>query len=78
VYYSEELAVMFTISANGTELYLQREMDAAPTRMNADWATDTYRVPGMTIRFLSDPPARAITGLTLDSGRVRGIRFVRK
>ena len=68
-YYSNEIDAIFTISARGRELLLQRETDAAPIPLVA--FTDGFRVRGLTLRFQKD-------GLIVDAGRVRGIVFERR
>lgn len=77
-YYSDELDVVFTITAKTGAVYLRRESDTSPVPMQPGADGDVFRVHGMTVRFRRDESARAVTGLMVDSGRVRGIRFVRR
>ena len=75
-YYSDEVQALFSISASGNDVLLKRETDAAPIVLQPDGPTDEFRARGLTIRFQRDP-AGMVTSLTVDAGRVRGIKFVR-
>ncbi len=76
-YYSEELDAMFTISANGNDVRLQRDTDPVPIVLRMEGPTDEFRAAGLTIRFRRDA-AQKVTGFSVDSGRVRGIMFTRR
>ncbi|MEO6237728.1 MAG: serine hydrolase domain-containing protein [Vicinamibacterales bacterium] len=76
-YYSAELDAIFTISASDDDVRLQRVTDASPEVLRMEGPADEFRGAGLTIRFQRDA-ARKVSGLTVDSGRVRGITFVRR
>lgn len=73
---SDELQARYTISLGQHELRLRRgALGEVSLRLGL---RDTLRVDGgLTLRFQRDPHG-AVTGFTLDAGRVRGIRFVRE
>ena len=76
-YYSEELEAGFAISSKGDDLWLQRATDTLPVLLVPEGPTDTFRGGGLTLRFQRDADQKVI-GLTVDAGRVRGIKFVRR
>jgi CubicO group peptidase (beta-lactamase class C family) len=76
-YYSEELEATFTVTARGDDVLMQRETDAAPVVMRMDGPADTFTVRGYTVKFVRDG-AGIVSGFTVDAGRVRGIKFVRR
>jgi CubicO group peptidase (beta-lactamase class C family) len=76
-FYSEELEAVFTISARGNDLLLQRELDPAPIVVQPEGPPDEFTVRGMTLRFARDANKNVVS-FTVDSGRVRGIAFTRR
>ena len=76
-YYSGELETMFTVTAGDDDVRLQRVTDASPEVLRMEGSADEFRGAGLTLRFQRDA-ARKVTGFTVDSGRVRGITFVRR
>ena len=80
-YYSDELQSTFVITANGRELLLRRDTDAAPRALTM-LSRDHARAPGFTISFIhgtsgtgGDAP---VTGFVVSAGRVRDVEFVRR
>jgi CubicO group peptidase (beta-lactamase class C family) len=73
-YYSEELDAHFTIAVDDSVLTVQRRRlepeTAEPT------AIDAFQMSGMIIEFSSS--GDQVTGFALTSGRVRGVRFIRR
>jgi len=78
-YYSDELETTFEIAVKPapSDLALQRERDTAPLILVPRDAPDTYAAGSLFLRFQRDAN-RAVTGFTVDSGRVRGIVFERR
>lgn len=76
-YYSQELDVVFTVSASGDVLSVQRERDKVPEMMQMLGPPDHFVAYGMWLRFQRDAAQRVI-GLKLDSGRVRDIKFTKR
>lgn len=76
-FYSDELEVLFTVTARGDELLLQRPNDAAPTVLRPDGPPDHFTFRGYTVTFVRDS-GRRVTGFTVDAGRVRGLVFERR
>ncbi|NIN70433.1 MAG: serine hydrolase [Gemmatimonadetes bacterium] len=72
-YYSDELEADWELVAEDDALYLEDEPDdpLVPT------VKDEFTIDSVTITFLRDEAGR-VTGMTLDAGRVRGIRFLRR
>ena len=73
-YRSDEIESDFTIAVNDGALTLQRESDTVPLRLQVQRA-GSFRVAGFEISF--ERMADRVTGLVVDAGRVRGIRFTR-
>jgi hypothetical protein len=76
-FYSDELDATFTVTARGDELLMQRENDPEPIVMRMDGPPDHFGFRSYTVTFVRDQ-AKAVTGFTIDAGRVRGILFQRK
>jgi CubicO group peptidase (beta-lactamase class C family) len=74
-YYSEELEVSYVFSVRGGRLFLQRRL--APEAALTPTYADAFTAGGTTIRFTRNR-AGQISGLSLTSGRVRHLHFVRK
>jgi hypothetical protein len=75
-YYSDEVDAVFTVTARDGRLSLRRDSDAEPADLQpVDGGA--FRFRGMTVRFERAPDGRA-AALTVDAGRVRDIRFVRR
>lgn len=74
-YYSTELDATFTISTKDGGLMLQRDTDPDPIPLQG-LGEERFRFRAMTIRFERD--SSGITGLAVDAGRVRDIRFERR
>jgi hypothetical protein len=77
VYYSDEVDANFAISAHGDDLRLQRDTDPAPILLERVGVTDEFAARGLTLRFKRDAN-RTVTGLTVDAGRVRDIKFTKR
>jgi CubicO group peptidase (beta-lactamase class C family) len=76
-YYSEELDVVFTVTARGNEVLLQRELDPAPIALQPAGPADEFTSRGATLRFQRGP-GRQVPAFTVAAGRVRGIVFERR
>jgi CubicO group peptidase (beta-lactamase class C family) len=76
LYSSDEVDATFAITANGGQLLLQRDADAAPEPLQPT-ADGRYRFRGMTLRFVAGADGQADT-LLVDAGRVRDIAFTRR
>jgi hypothetical protein len=76
-YESGEIDGTFTVTVDGLKLMLKRETDAEPAGMQQSSAPDQFRVRGLVIRFQRDASKKVIA-LTVDAGRVRDIRFLRR
>jgi CubicO group peptidase (beta-lactamase class C family) len=76
-YYSDEVDALVTISTSGDDVRMQRETDPAPTVLRPDGPTDEFTFRGMTVRFQRDA-GKKVTALTVDAGRVRGIKFMKR
>jgi CubicO group peptidase (beta-lactamase class C family) len=76
-FYSAELEATFTVTARGDELLMQRDTDVTPIVAQMHGPADQFTYRGYTVKFTRDA-ANAVTGFTLDAGRVRGIVFVTK
>ncbi len=74
-YYSDEVDATFAVTARDGTLMVQRESDRQPTELQAASGGD-FRIGGMTIRFVRD--GGKVVALTVDAGRVRDIRFVKR
>jgi hypothetical protein len=74
-YASEELDTVWRLSAENGKLFIRHrgfpEDPLAPTVQNV------FSLEGMTLHFLRGAGG-AVTGFTLDDGRVRGIAFERQ
>ena len=77
VYYSEELEATFKITTDGSTVFLQRDVDPAPVPLERAGPVSEFRVRGTTVRFVT-AAGEKVTRFTVDSGRVRGITFVRR
>ena len=75
-YYSDEIDATFTVTVNDGRLMVQRETDSAPAPL-APVSADEFRFGAMTVRFVRSTGG-TVEALTVDAGRVRGIRFVRR
>jgi CubicO group peptidase (beta-lactamase class C family) len=75
-YSSEELDVTFDIKVVGARLEVRRgtAREALPLLPGPE---GTFRLAGATLRF-TDGADGAIDGFTMDTGRVRGVRFERR
>jgi CubicO group peptidase (beta-lactamase class C family) len=76
-YAATEVDGTFVISERDGRLWLKRETDPEPIAMVAAAAPDAFRARALTIRFHRGPD-RGITELSVDAGRVRDIRFVKR
>jgi hypothetical protein len=74
-YESDEIEAVFTVSAQGGRLVLQRDRDMEPAPLEPA-GNGTFRFRSMTIRFEAEA-AGAARALVVDAGRVRNIRFAR-
>jgi CubicO group peptidase (beta-lactamase class C family) len=75
-YESEELASTYRITAEEGELRVRRGYEKQWLSLQPVRA-DEFRGTGMTVRFRRNGKS-AVTGFTLDAGRVRGIEFTRR
>ena len=77
VYYSDELETTYRLAVEGGEfLWLTRGVQRARLPLQAG-PRDEFRGGGSTLRFEREAGGR-VTGLTVDAGRIRGVRFVRQ
>ena len=77
VYYSDELETTYRLVVEGGEsLWLTRGVQKSRLQLQAG-ARDEFRGAGSTLRFERDAGGQVI-GLTVDAGRIRGVRFVRQ
>jgi CubicO group peptidase (beta-lactamase class C family) len=77
VYYSDELETTYRVVVEGGEsLWLTRGVQRAKLPLQAG-ARDEFRAAGSTLRFERDTGGR-VTSLSVDAGRIRGVRFVRQ
>jgi CubicO group peptidase (beta-lactamase class C family) len=76
-YVSAEVDGTFTVTVDGPKLLLKRETDVEPAVMQAGGTPDEFRARGLTIRFQRDAGKR-VTALSVDAGRVRDIKFLRR
>jgi CubicO group peptidase (beta-lactamase class C family) len=76
-YYSGEVDATFTVAVRDRDLLLTRETDAEPALLVPTGTADQFRVRGLTLRFTRDVSTK-VTALTVDAGRVRGVRFARR
>jgi CubicO group peptidase (beta-lactamase class C family) len=76
-YSSEEVGAVITVTADGNDVRFQRASDPSPVVGQMDGPVDHFTFRGMTVRFQRDA-AGSVVALTIDAGRVRGIRFVRR
>jgi CubicO group peptidase (beta-lactamase class C family) len=76
-YYSAEVEATFTLTAGDRGLLLMRETDPDPAVMQPGAAADEFRARGLTIRLQRDAAGKVVS-LTVDAGRVRGIKFIRR
>jgi CubicO group peptidase (beta-lactamase class C family) len=74
-YVSDELDSTFTIALSDARLTLRRDTDAAAIPLGALDAS-SFRARSFTIRF--EKENERVSALTVDAGRVRGIRFMKK
>jgi hypothetical protein len=75
-YYSEEVDATYQIRMSGDHLVLTGRL--GPAQSLAATATDTFRAGNITLKFERGAPAAAATAFTVEAGRVRNIRFVRR
>ena len=75
-FYAEEIDSTFTITLKGDALFVQRETDPAPLVLQTLGA-DRFQFRAMTLRFTRGAGG-GVDVLTVDAGRVRGIRFDRR
>ena len=76
-YEAAEVDGVFAISERDGRLWLKRETDPEPIAMIAAGAPDRFRARGLTIRFERGADKK-VTALSVDAGRVRDIRFVKR
>jgi CubicO group peptidase (beta-lactamase class C family) len=76
-YQSAEIDGTYAVTVDGLKLMLKRETDAAPEVMQQGPESDQFRTRGLVIRFQRDAGKKVIA-LTVDAGRVRDIRFLRR
>jgi hypothetical protein len=75
-YISDELQATFRITAEGGRLMLQRDEDHEPSVLQRI-DPEAFRLRAMTLRFVR-AKGGAVEALTVDAGRVTGIRFERQ
>jgi len=76
-YYSEEVDASFALTAGERGLLLQRDTDPSPVAMARGGGSDEFRGRGLVINFQRDANQKVMT-LTVDAGRVRGIKFTKR
>jgi CubicO group peptidase (beta-lactamase class C family) len=76
-YESGEVEGRFTVTVDGLKLMLKRETEAEAAVMQQSSIPDQFRARGLIIAFQRDANKK-ITGLTVDAGRVRGIKFTKR
>jgi CubicO group peptidase (beta-lactamase class C family) len=74
VYRSEEFDLPYRFAMRDERLQVER-LKSAPASLEPLFA-DTFRAPFGIVRFTRDP-AGSVVGMTIDSGRVRGLRFAK-
>jgi len=74
-YFSEELNVTYALKLEGNKLYYQRAR--APQTILSPMIKDTFAAGPLQFNFLRDHQQR-VSGFTIDAGRVRNLRFVKK
>ena len=74
-YYSEELQRTFKIALRKDKLFFIH--NHAPDQPFVYRDHDKFSIDGLTLQFLRDQSQR-ISGFTLDAGRVRNLRFMKK
>ena len=75
-YYSDELETTYRVTVEGAEsLWLRRGVQAKRLPLEAG-ARDEFRGAGSTLRFERDANG-GVTGLTVEAGRIRGVKFLR-
>lgn len=75
-YYSDELETTFTVGERNGSLALRRETDSDFSVLEPA-GPGAFRLRNLTLRFLTSA-AGTVERLTVDAGRVRGIKFVKK
>ena len=75
-YESQEVDAAFVITARDGRLWVKRETDVEPLALTPGASRDDFRVRGLTIHFRRE--AGKVTALSVDAGRVRDVRFVRR
>ena len=74
-YYSDELESTYRVAVeNGGLLWLTRGVQRTRLSLQAG-ARDEFRAAGSILHFERDAGGR-VTGLTVDAGRIRGVKFV--
>ena len=78
-YYSEELAVTYKVALENGKLYVRHENKyrELPTVALEPTLRDTFFIQGITLNFKRDGQ-KQVQAFTLDAGRVKNIRFVKK
>lgn len=76
-YESDEVDGKFAVAVEGLKLTMKRDTDVDAAVMQQDSAPDRFRARGLIIVFQRDAN-RKVTGLTVDAGRVRGIKFTKR
>ena len=78
-YSSEELGVTYKIALEGGKLYVRHEnkYKELPKVALEPTLKDTFFVQGITLNFKRDE-RKQINAFTLDAGRVKNIRFVKR
>jgi len=74
-YFSKELNVTYTLKLEGDKLNYQ--LARAPQTSLSPTIKDTFVAGALQFNFLRDRQQR-ISGFTINAGRVRNLRFVRK
>ena len=64
------------MTVDGLKLMMKRETDTEPAVMQQDAAADQFRARGLVIRFQRDREEGH--RMTVDAGRVRGIKFTKR
>ncbi len=74
-YSSEELEATYRVALEGGKLYFRHKN--APTVALQPTVRDHFRVRGLSVAFARDREGK-VAGMSLNAGRVKNIRFVRK
>ena len=78
-YYSEELGVTYKVALEDGKLFIRHEnrYKDLPRQALEPTVRDTFTIQGINLNFKRDDQKR-VNALTVDAGRVRNIRFVKR